>query len=61
MEELWRICGPKFCAGFIVRNGKIVYSAPVLWRLRGKTVYDAMRQWKGYTVKQVVKEGRTDE
>ena len=35
-ESLWRITAPHFCAGLVVRDGKVVRAAPILAWAVGK-------------------------
>lgn len=56
-EVLVRIEAPHFVAGLIARDGRVVRSAPILWRLRGmngQQVADhcARMQWRWEVVHQ---------
>lgn len=40
---LYRITCKHFCAGFIVKDNKVVYTAPILWRIKGKTLKEVYK------------------
>ena len=58
MEYLYQvICSGKrpFAAGLVVRSGRVVETAPILWRMRGKSIAEAIyicRQ-SGWVIKEV--------